>query len=219
MIFGAGFGTRMAPLTDAMPKPLIPVSGRPLVDHALALAREASLRCHVNAHYRAAQLAAHLPVDVECHVEAPDILDTGGGLKAALPAMEGRAVMTLNSDALWAGPNPLSLLQSAWDARDMQALLLLVPVSQTVGYQRAGNFSMDAKGRLGRDPEGYVFTGAQIIDRQVILEHPETVFSMNAVWDGLIEAGTCYGTVYPGRWADVGTPGAIPLAEAMLRDV
>lgn len=218
LIFGAGFGTRMAPLTDTLPKPLVPVAGRPLVDHALALARAENLTLHVNAHYRAAQMQDHLPGDVAVHVEAPDILETGGGLKAVLPKMAGDPVATLNSDALWHGPNPLGLLRAAWRP-EMEGLVLLVPLAQTVGFTGGGDFQTDAEGRIARDKTGAVYTGAQLIRRSAFEGVAEHAFSLNVIWDRLLERGTLFGVSYPGRWADVGTPAGIPLAEEMLRDV
>ena len=125
LIFGAGFGTRMAPLTNDKPKPLVSVSGAPLMDHATRLADEADLNIHVNAHYRAAQLQDHLRDDITLHIEAPDVLDTGGGLKSALPGMSGQTVATLNSDAVWAGPNPLQVLLAAWQPHMIGLLLFM----------------------------------------------------------------------------------------------
>lgn len=218
LIFGAGFGTRMAPLTDTVPKPMIPVAGRPLIDHALALTATLGLQAHVNLHYRAGQLRSHLPPNVRTHTELPTILETGGGLKNALPAMAGDAVMTLNSDAVWSGPNPLKTLLSNWKP-EMEALLLLVPLPQTVGYSRAGNFTAAPDGRLSRDAAGLVYTGAQIIRRSAVESCPDTAFSLNVIWDQLLERGTLFGATYPGNWADVGTPDGIALAEAMIADV
>jgi len=218
LIFGAGFGTRMAPLTDTLPKPLVPVAGKPLIDHALELARQDGLTPHVNAHYRADQMQDHLPDDVTLHIEAPDILETGGGLKAALPKMKGDPVATLNSDAVWHGPNPLSLLRAAWRP-EMEALLLLVPVAQTIGFTGSGDFLTDAQNRIARDASGAVFTGAQLIRRSAFESVQDGAFSLNLIWDLLLTRGTLFGTHYPGRWADVGTPSGIPLAEEMLRNV
>ncbi len=213
LIFGAGFGTRMAPLTDSLPKPLIPVAGRPLIDHAIALTP--GLNLHVNAHYHADQMVAHLQNRATVHIEDPDILDTGGGLKAALPKMHGDCVMTLNSDAVWNGPNPLDVLRDAWRP-DMDALLLLVPLAQTVGYSRSGNFAMGNDNTLSRSTSGQVFTGAQVIRRDVVNVIADAAFSLNKVWDVLLAKGTMCGVSYAGQWADVGTPAGIPLAEAML---
>lgn len=213
LIFGAGFGTRMAPLTDTMPKPMVPVAGRPLINHAIGLCE--GLNIHVNAHYRADQLVAHLPNRITTHVEHPDILDTGGGLKAALPTMSGETVLTLNSDAVWKGPNPLDVLIAAWKP-NMDALLLLVPIAQTIGFSRGGDFSLDQDGHLIRSPDGQVYTGAQIVRRDAVLNIQDEVFSFNVVWNTLSEKGTIFGVGYQGTWADVGTPKGIPLAEAML---
>ncbi|MEM9583856.1 MAG: nucleotidyltransferase family protein [Pseudomonadota bacterium] len=215
LIFGAGFGTRMAPLTDTAPKPLIPVAGQALVDHAIALATEAELQVHVNAHYLADQMEQHLNGRARVHVEHPDILDTGGGLKAALPKMTGDPVATLNSDAVWKGPNPMTLLRQAWRP-EMDALLLLIPIEQTVGYHRSGNFARDDDGNLRRSQSGEVYTGAQLIRKDPVLDHHDAVFSLNKIWDQLLGKGTLFGVSYPGQWADVGTPAGISEAEAML---
>ena len=131
MLFAAGFGTRMGALTADRPKPLVEVAGKPLIDHALDLAEGVGpLRRVANAHYRADQLAAHLDGrDVALSREEPEILDTGGGLRAALPLLGPDPVFALNTDAVWSGPNPLRLLAEAWDPERMDALLLCVPVA------------------------------------------------------------------------------------------
>lgn len=205
----------MAPLTDTKPKPLIKVAGQALIDHALGLATDAGLKQHVNAHYHADQMQTHLPKEVTLHVESPDILDTGGGLKAALAKMQGDVVATLNSDAVWLGPNPLKILKSAWRP-DMQCLLLLVPLEHTTGYTRDGNFAIGDRKTLTRNSTGQVYTGAQMIRRDVVLSQPQTVFSLNAVWDHLLVRDGLFGVTYSGEWADVGTPEGIGQAEAML---
>ncbi|MFV0243874.1 MAG: nucleotidyltransferase family protein [Qingshengfaniella sp.] len=221
MLFAAGFGTRMGDLTRNRPKPLIEVAGRPLIDHALALAEGTGLaRIVVNAHYLADQITAHLkdrPVQVT--VEAPQVLDTGGGLKAALPLLVGDThpapVFTLNSDAVWTGANPLQTLANAWDGTRMGALLLLVPADRARGHKGAGDFAMADDGRLTRGP-GLVYTGTQIIDTALLGDTPEGPFSLNLIWSRLASAGRLYGAVHPGGWCDVGHPGGIPLAEALL---
>jgi MurNAc alpha-1-phosphate uridylyltransferase len=222
MIFAAGFGTRMKPLTDTQPKPLIKVAGRALIDHALDLTTGHIRKALVNAHYRADQIEAHLADrDVHILVETPDILDTGGGLKNALDALGPKPVYTLNSDAIWGGANPLADLARHWQPERMEALMMLVPLSQTVGYTRAGNFAIGADGRLQKDASGEVYTGAQIIRTDRLSKMRKTAFSLTEIWDQMLEAGTLYGVSYDGQWADVGTPDGIALAEAMLekRDV
>ncbi|MFP4238614.1 MAG: nucleotidyltransferase family protein [Rhodosalinus sp.] len=219
MLFAAGFGTRMGALTADRPKPLIEVAGRPLLDHALEIARgPRPARIVANAHYRAGQIAAHL-ADTEVRVshEPEAILDTGGGLRAALPLLAADPVFTLNTDAVWQGPNPLSLLRAAWDGARMEALLLCLPPEDALGHAGAGDFAIGAGGQAVRGP-GAVYSGAQIIATGALAEVPERVFSLNRVWDGMIARGTLYAMLYPGRWCDVGRPEGIALAEALLAE-
>lgn len=218
MVFAAGFGTRMGSLTKSRPKPLIEVAGRSLLDRALQLTQDANTHSFVNAHYKSEMLEAHLKdrPNVEVLVEQPNILDTGGGLKAALPKLGNTPVFTLNSDAVWAGPNPLEILRAAWRPEHMKALLLLIPIASTVGYSRSGNFTVDARGCLSRSPSGLVYTGAQILHTGGLESIPEQSFSLNRLWDQMLPKNQVFGVQYPGRWADVGTPEGIPLAEQML---
>jgi MurNAc alpha-1-phosphate uridylyltransferase len=222
MILAAGFGTRMGALTADRPKPLIPVGGRALLDHAIAAARAGGGRIAVNAHYRAGQVAAHLAdsPDIHLSVEAPAILDSGGGIKRALPVLRTSPIATLNADAVWSGPAPLSVLTPAWDPARMGALMLLVPRDRAVGRQGGGDMGMGAEGRLhwDRTETGLVHTGAQLIDPALIAAHPGEVFSLRAIWQALIDEGRLHGVVYPGRWADVGHPAGLAEAEAMLAD-
>ncbi len=217
MLFAAGFGTRMGTLTRDRPKPLIEVAGRALLDHALDLAEDAGVgRICVNTHYKADQIAAHLEGrDVAISHEAGQILDTGGGLRAALPLLGGSPVFTMNTDAVWQGPNPLTLLSRAWDDTAMDALLLCLPPAQAIGHAGKGDLVLEANGRATRGPS-LVYSGAQIIRTDVLAEMPDGAFSLNLVWDKLIEAGRIFGTSYPGKWCDVGHPGGITLAEDML---
>ncbi len=222
MILAAGFGTRMGALTADRPKPLIPVAGRALLDHALAAARDGGGRIAVNAHYRADQIAAHLAAhpDIHLSVETPGILDSGGGVKQALPHLRGSPIATLNADAVWAGPGPLSTLCAAWDGGRMGALMLLVPRARAIGRQGGGDVAMDATGRLtwDRTETGLVHTGAQLIDPALIAARPETAFSLREIWEDQMDRCRLFGVLYPGRWADVGHPDGIAMAEAMLAD-
>ena len=217
MLFAAGFGTRMGALTQDRPKPLIEVAGRPLLDHALDLTSHLPTRV-VNAHYRADQVAAHLHgTGVTLSEEQPDILDTGGGLRHALPLLGTGPVFTLNTDAVWAGPNPLAHLAAHW-RDDMEALLLCVPLDRAVGRQGGGDFSLDAEGRLIRKGD-LVYTGAQILRTDRLAGMPAGAFSLNALWNEIARDGTLHGLTYPGHWCDVGHPAGITLAEDMLADV
>jgi MurNAc alpha-1-phosphate uridylyltransferase len=217
MLFAAGFGTRMGALTANRPKPLIPVGGRALIDHTLDLALAIKpKRIVANTHYLAQMMADHLePLGVALSHEDPDILDTGGGLFAALPLLGPDPVFTMNTDAIWAGPNPLDLLQSAWNPDKMDALLMCVPLAQTVGYTRQGDFVLDAQGRISWGSE-QVYGGVQIIKTDGLEQFQERAFSMHLPWNKMLADQRFFGISYPGRWCDVGHPGGLAQAEALL---
>ena len=163
-------------------------------------------------------LAAHLgPKGVALSHESPRILDTGGGLRAALPMLGAGPVFTLNTDAIWSGPNPLGLLARAWDPARMGALLIGIAPERALGHAGAGDFSADAEGRLSRGP-GLIYGGAQIIDTAALRDMPAGAFSLNLVWDRLAAEGRLFGLRYPGRWCDVGHPGGIALAEGLIAE-
>ena len=223
MIPAAGFGTRMGALTAQRPKPLIKVAGRALIDRALDLAAEAG--CDpvvVNLHYLGQQIADHLagrPVHLSW--ERDLILDTGGGLRQALPILGAGPVATLNPDGVWTGPNPLISLTDHWDLARMDGLLMLAPVETVYPSGGRSDFSMDEAGRLTRHSErggqGYVYLGTQIIRTEGLARIDVPVFSTNLLWDQMIAAGRAYGLLHPGGWCDVGRPEGIAEAEAMLR--
>lgn len=221
MLFAAGFGTRMGPLTATRPKPLIPVAGRPLIDHALALADGAGVaRIVANSHYLADQIEAHLAGrDIPVSREVPEILDTGGGLRKALPLLQDDPVMTLNTDAVWTGRNPLVELMEGWDGDRMDALLLLLPLERATGHSGTGDFLMGADGRLVRakGAGGPVYLGAQIVKTAGLADVEGEAFSLNLLWDQMLEKGRLFGILHDGGWCDVGHPQGITVAEEMLR--
>jgi MurNAc alpha-1-phosphate uridylyltransferase len=223
MVFAAGFGTRMAPLTDTLPKPLIHVAGRPLIDHALQLLDGIS-RIVVNTHYRAAQMEAHLAGrNVTCLREEPEVLETGGGLKNALPVLGDGPVLTLNSDVIFAGKNAVDALQKAWNPDRMDALLTLIPVENTVEYSGVGDFFADGEGRISRrgsrSTAPFVYGSVQIIKTDLLAEITENAFSLNVIWDQMIAQKRAFGLPYDGAWVDVGRPEGIAVAEQVLADV
>lgn len=219
MIFAAGLGTRMRPLTNDRPKPLIEVGGQTLLDRAIALGRAAgATRLVVNTHYLGGMIADHLAGSGIAISHEPDpVLDTGGGLRQALPLLAAGAgpVMTLNPDVVWTGPNPVAALCAAWDGARMDALFTLVPLAAAGGRLGGGDFALDGDGRITR-PGDYVFAGAHMINPARLADIPEPVFSLNRVWDGIIAKGRAFGVVHSGGWCDVGRPDTIPLAEALL---
>ncbi|WP_170326095.1 nucleotidyltransferase family protein [Ruegeria arenilitoris] len=220
MLFAAGFGTRMGALTKDRPKPLIEVAGRPLIDHALDLVADLGPdRVVANLHYLPDQLEAHLaPKGVLLSREEHEILETGGGLRAALPLLGPDPVYTLNTDAIWAGPNPLTMLRDAWNPDRMDALLMCIPTNQTIGHTGTGDFTADAEGRITRGP-GLVYGGAQILKTDRLMSIPDKAFSLNLIWDQMHSQGRLFAATYPGRWCDVGRPEGIALAEGLIADV
>lgn len=223
MLFAAGFGKRMLPLTAALPKPMIPVAGKPLIDHALAQADALPLkRKVVNLHYLPQPIIRHLGHrrDLTLVTESPEILETGGGLRNALPWLGPEPVFTLNTDAVWVGANPLRVLADHWDPARMDALLLLAPAAQALGHSGSGDFALDPQGRISRAPgevRDWIYLGSMILCTEELADVPDRVFSMNLVWDRMIAGGRAFGIAYPGQWCDVGRPESIPLAEALVR--
>lgn len=218
MLFAAGFGTRMGALTKDRPKPLVPVAGRALLDHALALTEVAGIQRRViNTHYHADQIADHVAgrSDILLSHETGLILETGGGLRNALPLLGSDPVLTLNTDAVWRGPNPLTMLQAAWRPDEMDALLLCLPRAQAIGHKGNGDFLIGPDGRLTRGA-GVVYSGAQIIKTDSLNAIPETAFSLNLVWERMRENGRLFGIDHTGHWCDVGSPEGITQAENML---
>ncbi len=228
MIMAAGKGTRMMPLTASKPKPLIEVAGTTLLDHVLDLLREAGIgRIVVNVHYLADQIEAHLAAnaddfDVAISDERTLLRDTGGGLIQALPLIPDDPFFCVNADNWFVGTGENALLRMAraWDSARMDVLMLVVPFEHAGNTQGIGDFDLDAERRLSREGERrarpYVWTGIQLLARQVITEPPEDVFSTNLFWDRAIAKGRCFGLVHEGDWFDVGYPEAIALTEARL---
>lgn len=219
MLFAAGFGTRMGALTATQPKPMVRVAGRPLIDHALEMLAPLALsRVVVNLHYKPAPLIAHLAGrDVIFSHETPDILDTGGGLRQALPQLGKGPVFTMNTDAVWSGENPLSMLAEAWDSERMDALLICVPRNNAVAHKGKGDFVLAPDGQIMRGP-GHVYGGVQIIKTEGLNAIEDEVFSLNLLWNRMAAEGRLFGLEYGGKWCDVGHPDGVSLAEAMLEN-
>lgn len=221
MLFAAGFGTRMGDLTKDRPKPLIEVAGMPLIDHTLELAKAVEPRNLVaNTHYLAEQIANHLAETSVAISHEPEILETGGGLRHALPLLGGGPVFTANTDAIWKGPNPFTILRDAWREEDMDALLLCVPSKNAIGHAGNGDFLIDPDGRLTRG-QGAIYGGIQIIRTEGLVDIQESAFSLNVLWNRMAENNRLLGVMYPGQWCDVGSAKGIELANKMLgvRDV
>lgn len=226
MVLAAGLGLRMRPITDTLPKPLIEIGGRSMLDRALdALAAHGIREAVVNAHHLAPLVERHLagrrsPV-IRLSLEG-DLLETGGGVKKALPLLGSDPFFVINGDIVWTdGPRPtLNDLDSAWDDARVGALLLLHPVATALGYHGPGDFLLAGDGRLTRRPDGgtapYLFAGLQILDPGLFEDTPDGAFSLNLLFDRAIAAGRLYGIVHQGGWCHVGTPADIPGAQAFV---
>ena len=217
MLFAAGFGTRMKHLTAHQPKPLVQVGGKALIDHSIDLARAITPKNIVaNLHYLPQMLVDHLSgTEVQTVTEAPDVLETGGGLRNALPLLETDPVFTMNTDAIWKGANPLQQALDIWDPIEMDALLVCVPVAQTVGYSGGGDFTIASDGRLARGA-GVVYGGIQIIKTDLLKTIKEPSFSLNVIWNKMLKNDRLFGISYGGNWCDVGHPEGIAQAEEMM---
>lgn len=226
MVLAAGLGERMRPITATLPKPLVKVAGRALIDHALDRLAEAGVETAiVNVHHLADLMEAHLRPrqwpKVVISDERTELLDTGGGIRKALPLIGDEAFVLLNSDSLWIdGPEAnLPRLMRAWNPQDTDILLLLAP-TDSVGYDGAGDFVMAPDGGLRRRPADaaapHVYAGAAILKPAVFDGTPDGAFSLNRLFDRAIEAGRLRGLALDGEWLHVGTPDSIGRAEARL---
>jgi MurNAc alpha-1-phosphate uridylyltransferase len=227
MIMGAGLGTRMRPLTDDKPKPLVPVAGRTLIDHSIdRLVAAGVTQVVVNIHYKAALLVAHLDkrrdVTITYSDETAQLLDTGGGVVKALSLFEGEPFFVLNSDSIWVENDVpvLSSMQQAWDGARMDGLLLLAEMSTAMGYDGTGDFVLLPGNTIarakGRSEKHYAYPGVQIVHPRMFADAPAGAFSTNLMWNKAIDHGRLFGTVLDGVWIHVGTPEAVDEAEAYL---
>ena len=224
MVLAAGLGTRMRPITDTLPKPLVRVGGRTLLDHSLdGLARAGVQRAVVNVHHHADQVEAHLAgrgtPQVAISDERSGLLDSGGGVAKALPLLNGEAFLILNADTFWidGASSNLKRLMAHWDPARMDALLLVAALTGSVGFDGPGDFSFTPDGKLRRRPERqvapFVYAGAAVMPRAAFADAPDGPFSLNRLWDSAIAKDRLFGLRLDGLWLHVGTPEAISEAE------
>lgn len=226
-VLAAGMGTRMRPLTDDRPKPMVALQGRPLIDHVLdRLAAAGLAEAVVNVHYRADVLLAHLAQRTRPHITISDesdaLLDTGGGVVRALPLLGPAPFLIHNSDTVWHERNVSNIdrLIGAWRPDAMDSLLLLARIDRSIGYDGPGDFDLEPDGRLARRAKDartpYVFAGVSIAHPRLFDGAPVGAFSLNLVWDRAISAGRLHGIVLDGFWMHVGTPHSLDEAERIL---
>jgi MurNAc alpha-1-phosphate uridylyltransferase len=228
MVLAAGMGTRMRPLTDTMPKPLVKVAGRPLLDHVLDRLNDAGVeRAVVNVHHFADQIIAHLKARKAPQIVISDerglLLDTGGGVVKAMPELGDAPFYHLNADTIWIdGVQPnLARLAATFDPATMDALLLLAPIAGSIGYHGRGDFNMASDGRLKARPERevapFVYAGAAILSPALFKGAPQGKFSLTTLFMRAAAAGRLSGLRLEGLWMHVGTPEAIGEAEAAIK--
>lgn len=226
MLLAAGMGTRMRHLTKSQPKPLVKVSGKALVDYALDHLEGAEIsEVVINVHYLADKLVRHLAnrssprIKISC--ERDTLLETGGGMVNALPLLRD-PFFALNSDNIWfdTGTNVFELLSAYWEPGKMDALLLVLPRENANNYNGAGDFSLDANGKLIRAISGktapYVFTGIQLVSHNLMKDSPKGPFSTNVLWDRAIKEGRLFGVIFDGKWYEVGSPEAVAATEEAI---
>jgi MurNAc alpha-1-phosphate uridylyltransferase len=225
MVLAAGLGLRMRPITERLPKPLVPLVGRPLIDHVLERFAAAGVaRAVVNAHHLAPLLERHLagrqaPTVAISH--EGELLETGGGVLKALPLLDD-FFYVVNSDIFWLdGKTPALLrLAQAFDPERHDALLLLQRTVSAVGYDGPGDFMLDPLGRLRRRGERevapHLFAGVQILAKRLFAGVAPGKFSLNPLYDRAIAAGRLAAIVHDGEWYHIGTPEGLALAEARL---
>jgi MurNAc alpha-1-phosphate uridylyltransferase len=227
MVFAAGLGTRMRPLTLKTPKPLIEVAGKALIDHMLDRCAEAGVaRAIVNVHYLADQVEAHVfgrtTPDIVISDERALLLDQGGGIKTMLPMLGEKPFLICNTDAFWLEGSPpnLARLGEAWDAETMDILLLVAGTASSVGAEGPGDFTMDAEGRLTKREEGrmapFVYAGVGIVKPGLFAKVKEDVFKLAPFFFEAARRGRLHGVRLDGLWLHVGTPQAIGEAEAAV---
>lgn len=229
MVMAAGLGTRMRPLTDTRPKPLIEVAGKALIDYVLDKLGDAGVETAVvNVHYFADQIEKHLASRTRPKIVISDerakLLGTGGGVVNAMPKLGGGPFFHVNSDTLWLDgvASNLERLAQTFDPAKMDALLMLAATANSIGYSGRGDYNMMPDGALRRRKEQevvpFVFAGVAILSPAMFAGAPAGEFSLTSLFDRASENGRLAGLRLDGLWMHVGTPEAVTAAEAAILD-
>ncbi len=227
IVLAAGFGKRLQPITLSRPKPLVRVAGRTLIDRTLDRLESAGVtRAVVNVHYKAEMLEQHLAERASPQIfisHEAELLDTRGGALNALDHFENRPFVAINSDMIWRDgySNTLQRLGQMFDPERMDALLVLQPTVNAVGYRGTGDFDMSGSGRLTRRRRGrlapFLFAGIQILNPGAFADMQVEPFSLNRIYDNAIKAGRLFGLRHDGDWIDVGNLAGLAQAETLLK--
>lgn len=232
MVLAAGMGTRLKPLTDEMPKPLINVGGVPVIIRTLRMLKKAGIeRVVINTHYMAPMLKkaveAQAPEGLKIlfsHEEK--LLETGGGLKKALPLLGDGPFLVVNSDAVWCEDETPMLrgIMQAFDQTKHDALLAVVPTKWTKEFQPRGDFKFDKRSKkLTRKGErstwNVIYAGVHVTYPAFVASEPTEAFSLNRIWDDAREEGRLHGYLYDARWVEMGTHlGLLRAREMVAKD-
>ncbi len=229
MVLAAGLGKRMRPITDRIPKPLVEIAGRSLLDRGLDRLEEAGVdTAIVNVHHLGAQIVEHTRARQRPRIiisdERDGLLDSAGGVVKALPLIGEQPFFVLNADTFWVDRDgrDLDRLKLAWNAASMDILLMLADPNDATGHTGGTDFTMSADGSLARahgDPAGLVYAGAFIANPAIFTDAEPTPHSLNLYFDRAISAGRLFGQRMKGAWITVGTPDAIPAAEQRLAEL
>ncbi|MAV88749.1 MAG: mannose-1-phosphate guanylyltransferase [Rhodospirillaceae bacterium] len=228
MILAAGLGLRLRPITNKIPKPLVKVANRTLLDHTidklLAIGVKTAI---INIHYLGDQIRQHLSERTDLEIifasEADTLLETGGGIKNVLEYFGNEPFLACNADVLWLnGPSPvLKRMQNSWHDEQMDGLLMLHSTVEAYGYTGNGDFELDSVGKLSRKLEReltpYLFTGVQILHPRIFKGTPSGAFSLNMIYDKLIKTDRLYGILNDGEWFHIGTPDGLDQAEKYMQ--
>jgi len=236
MVLAAGLGTRMRPITNTMPKPLVTIAGKPLIDYALDALKQAGCETVVvNVHYFAEQMEAHLAayrgMEILISDERAELLNSGGGLAKGIRLLPGTDIFVMNADLFWVGevngqPSNLERLAGFFDASTMDMAMLCVRLEDTTGHDGKVDFVMDEAGRLVRyravdgvmpQGQGVVYAGAIAMRSSLLADAPDGAFNLNIYFDRAIAANRLYGLILDGHWVTAGTPEAIGPAEEAVR--
>lgn len=219
MLLAAGLGTRLRPITETLPKPLVPVAGVPLIERIMANARaEGARRFVANAHYRADQLLAHFGGLLKLSRE-DQLLGTGGGVKHALPMLYTDPILVMNTDAFWpAGADtPITRMLARHAAGDAEIVLLCVHPRNATGFARSHDFCLDPAGRITFDSGApVIYGGVALLNTNLFAGTPDGAFSLNDLFEACLARETLYGVALDAPWFHVGDPQALADAERQL---
>lgn len=227
LILAAGLGTRMRPLTDHMPKPMVPVAGKPIIDYVLKMVKQA--HCHpviMNVHYLPDSLIDYargkIP-DMIISDEREALLDSGGGIAKVLTSFTQEHFFVINADCIWQSPiNALLQLQKVYNPSKMDILKLLYPSQQAIGFDEKNIYKLDSHGKIIRtDNADYAFTGIQLMNRHLIEDYckqnpTKNIFSIRHLWEQAQQQNRFYGVAFEGDWLHIGTPQSVLDAEYFL---